>query len=121
MFPEFLQVQRFANRNYRAVFNLCDAITTDVALTAEESQILKHLWAPGMMADRHPNAHACRVKLYLNMHVGGIKLEFKLLPEVAGYISKRDHVSCYCRLTADEEVTALQLCTGKKGLQVRAV
>ena len=102
----------FAARDYKEVFELTDSLTTDVPLTEEEKQSLALLSTPGLLADKHPDAHACRLKLMLSMLDSGAEFGWDPTEEMAGYVSKRDHVSACCRLSGLQEKKVLKLCQG---------
>ncbi len=81
-------------------------------LTAEELQIFNQLEFLGN--DFHPDAHACRLKLSavtVGLGDGSMKCPWSVQEEMKEYVVKHAHVSSACRLTTDEEMLLLQLCS----------
>ena len=90
-------------RDYKTVFALIASCVCDTKLTPQEEQIF------GIFSDIidsvTPDVHACRLKLFFVSY--GCR-EFMPFPfdveeELVGYVSKIKHISCYCRLSVDEE------------------
>lgn len=64
--------------------------------------------------DKHPNAHALRLKLNLTLAlVPGLEFSWKLEAEMTQYLVKWTHVSKDCRLTLEEEVRLMELIPGE--------
>jgi hypothetical protein len=82
-------------------------------LSAEEKQIFDQLEFLGN--DYHPDAHACRLKLsVVTVGLGGddsMKCPWDVAEEMEEYCKKHPYVSSSCRLTTEEELLLLQLCT----------
>ncbi|GAB5371987.1 hypothetical protein AAMO2058_001626900 [Amorphochlora amoebiformis] len=104
----YLLVLRFLNRNYPAVFQLASAIGTDTNLTTEQAQIFDFLKEAA--SDRHPDSHACRLKISLVTMDSPISLPWNVEREMDAYITKISHVSAACRLTKAEELLLLDKC-----------
>ena len=54
---------RFLHRDYEDVFRLADSTATDTKLNEEGLSIFKAFSRTN--SDRHPDAHACRMKISL--------------------------------------------------------
>lgn len=81
-------------------------------LSAEELQIFNQLEFLGN--DFHPDAHACRLKLSavtVGLGEGSMNCPWNVQDEIKEYVRKHAHVSSACRLTTDEEMLLLQLCS----------
>ena len=81
-------------------------------LTAEELQIFNQLEFLGN--DYHPDAHACRLKLSavtVGLGEDSMNCPWNIQDEMKEYVRKHAHVSSACRLTTDEEMLLLQLCS----------
>jgi len=57
---------------------------------------------------RHPDAHACRLKISLVTIDSGMKFPWDLTIECSRYAVKLDSVSSYCRLALEEELQLLE-------------
>eukprot|EP00941_MAST-03F_sp_MAST-3F-sp1_P005353 g5353.t1 len=114
----YIVLLKFLGRDYSAAFRLACAVSTDVDFTAEEDWVWQQLRR--CEDDRHPDAHAVRLKLSLAVQYSSNKLPWEADDEMAGYLSKLPHVSCDCRLTAEEELSALKLArTGAPSIKNR--
>ena len=84
-------------------------ISKDVLFTAEEK------WVFGLIQsrtrnDQHPDAHACRLRLLLAVHLfSDNEITWETHTECDQYLSKLPQVSADCRLTEDEELDILSL------------
>ena len=59
----YLMLLRFLHRDYDAVFRLADSTATDTKFNDEGLSIFKAFSRTN--SDRHPDAHACRLKISL--------------------------------------------------------
>ena len=103
----YLLLLRFLHRDYVGTFELCDTVSCDTNLTLEEAQIVAWLGSSINSIDKHPDAHACRLKISLVMLDAPVTLPWDLTSELAGYIAKLGHVSANCRLAHDDELALL--------------
>lgn len=94
----YLLLLRFAHRQYEEVFRLANSCASD---RAEHSQLWKELQA--FNSDKHPDAHACRLKLSLAVLDSSLRLPWNIGAELTAYLRKLDHVSSVCRLSPVEE------------------
>lgn len=92
------------------VFLLADNCVTDTALSSEERQIFLELQQADR--DKHPDAHACRLKLMLVTLDSPFApfCRWSLLRELKSYLQKHASVSAACRLTMQEEEQLLDHC-----------
>lgn len=108
----YLMVMYFITGSYQNVFKMVESCVSE-ELTPEEKQIFDQLEFLGN--DRHPDAHACRLKLsVVTVGLGGddsMKCPWSVREEMEEYCKKHQHVSSVCRLTTAEELLLLQLCT----------
>ncbi|KAF7457140.1 EF hand family protein [Cryptosporidium felis] len=129
----YLMLWRFLEQQFESVLSVLDIATSsdmdnsgsmEDEWSSEERQLwevfnkLGHLW------DSHPDAHACRLKiwLYCLRHISmpcGIRpnltrsntgsfCTWDLSSDIEGYVSKIGNVSANCRLTVEEELEVLQ-------------
>eukprot|EP00949_MAST-11_sp_MAST-11-sp1_P002253 g2253.t1 len=115
---------KLLGRDYRQAFKTIISCGTDMPLSWSERTILSFFTA--CVDDKHPNAHACLLKLRLVlMHspirdwpvcgdVGQGNDWPPFVKDYASYISKRGHVSAACLLTRLEEVRILQYMQNKR-------
>merc|ERR550537_2012400 len=80
---------------------------TDTAFSEEESWIMKLIKSTAE-DDKHPDAHACRLRLALVCYECGEDVPWKVEDDMAGYRDKYGHVSTACRLTVEDENLLLQ-------------
>jgi hypothetical protein len=107
----YLMVMYFITGSYREVFRMVESCVSE-ELSAEELQIFNQLEFLGN--DFHPDAHACRLKLSaVTVGLGGdsMKCPWSIQGEMKEYVLKHAYVSAACRLTPDEEMLLLQLCS----------
>ena len=97
----YLLLARFLNRDYVAVTHLTESVASDVAFSNEERSVLHALYCA--REDRHPDAHACRLRISLVLYGSGVDLPWNITNEMAGYVTKLSHVSASCKLTLKEE------------------
>ena len=62
------------------------------------------------MDDKHPDAHACRLKIVLITMDTPFDCPFDIVRDMEGYLSKQSCVSAACRLTTQEERSILEVC-----------
>lgn len=89
-----------------------------VSLSCLQQQIFNQLEFLGN--DYHPDAHACRLKLsVVTVGLGEettMKCPWSVAEEMEEYAKKHAFVSSACRLTTEEEMLLLQLCSpGERG------
>ncbi len=107
----YLMVMYFITGSYRDVFKMVESCVSE-ELSAEELQIFNQLEFLGN--DFHPDAHACRLKLSavtVGLGDDSMKCPWSVQEEMREYVRKHAHVSSACRLTTDEEMLLLQLCS----------
>jgi len=106
----YLMVMYFITGSYRDVFKMVESCVSE-ELSAEELQIFNQLEFLGN--DYHPDSHACRLKLSaVTVGLGGeMKCPWSVQEELAEYVKKHLYVSSACRLTPDEELFLLKLCS----------
>ncbi len=102
----YLMLLRFLHRDYAEVFRLADSIATDTKLNAEGLIIFKAF--ANVKDDRHPDAHACRMKISLVTIDSGTTAPWDLTIECARHVVKIDSVSSACRLAPQEELQLLE-------------
>jgi len=108
----YLMVMYFITGAYQDVFKMVESCVSE-DLSAEEQQIFNQLEFLGN--DFHPDAHACRLKLsVVTVGLGAdskMKCPWTIAAEMEEYVQKHIYVSSACRLTTEEEMLLLQLCT----------
>jgi hypothetical protein len=104
----YLVLLRLYYRDYDAAAGLVTAIGTDAAHSKEESQIFSAL---GLIRDRDPDAHACRLRITLAVADSPIECAWDERDEYGRYCEKVSHVSARCRLSADDEMGLSARCT----------
>jgi Protein of unknown function (DUF3638)/Protein of unknown function (DUF3645) len=108
----YLMVMYFITGAYQDVFKMVESCVSE-DLSAEEQQIFNQLEFLGN--DFHPDAHACRLKLsVVTVGLGAeskMKCPWSINAEMEEYVKKHIHVSSACRLTTEEEMLLLQLCS----------
>ena len=108
----YLMLMYFITGSYPDVFKMVDSCVSE-DLTAEEQQIFNQLEFLGN--DFHPDAHACRLKLsVVTVGLGAeskMKCPWSIAEEMEAYTKKHGFVSSPCRLTTEEEMLLLQLCS----------
>ena len=125
---------KFMHRQYADAFSAINSCATDMPLRWSEKVILGY-FALGN-DDKHPNAHACRLKLRLSLlhspikywpicsdEKGGAAVSFgeggdsncTLVQEYKAYLTKRCHVSMTCRLSYLEEVRIIKQIVSTSG------
>jgi hypothetical protein len=108
----YLMVMYFITGSYPEVFKMVESCVSE-ELTAEEKQIFDQLEYLGN--DMHPDARACRLKLSV-VTVGlrgddSMRCPWSVAEEMEEYCKKHPYVSSACRLSTEEELLLLQLCT----------
>ena len=58
--------------------------------------------------DKHPDAHACRLRLALVCYECAEEVPWKVEEDMQGYITKFGHVATVCRLSVEDETLLLQ-------------
>jgi hypothetical protein len=104
-------VMYFITGSYKEVFKMVESCVSE-ELSAEEMQIFNQLEFLGN--DFHPDAHACRLKLSavtVGLGDDAMKCPWSIHEEMVEYVRKHANVSSSCRLTTDEEMLLLQLCS----------
>ena len=108
----YLLLMYFITGAYPDVFKMVESCVSE-ELNPEEQQIFNQLEFLGN--DCHPDAHACRLKLsVVTVGLGAestMKCPWSITEEMDAYVKKHAHVSASCRLTTEEEMLLLQLCT----------
>ena len=108
----YLLLLYFITGSYPDVYKMVESCVSE-ELTPEEQQIFNQLEFLGN--DCHPDAHACRLKLsVVTVGLGAgstMKCPWSITEEMEDYVKKHAHVSASCRLTMEEEMLLLQLCT----------
>jgi hypothetical protein len=104
----YLLLLRFMNRQYKAVFDLVDTCITDSSLSTDEAAIFSQLQ---FLDDKHPNAHACRLKISLTtidtpLHA---LCPWTAKAELLGYLQSQHLVDASCRLSPAEERVCFSL------------
>lgn len=102
----YLMLLRFMHRMYNDVFRLADSIATDNKFNQDGLLIFKAF--ERCNDDWHPDAHACRLKIYLVTMDSGMKSPWDLTIECAKYSAKLDSTSSSCRLSLPEELQILE-------------
>eukprot|EP00043_Microstomoeca_roanoka_P005858 m.58502 g.58502 ORF g.58502 m.58502 type:complete len:4257 (-) comp13155_c0_seq1:39-12809(-) len=103
----YLILIRFLTRNYMDAFQLIGTVFTDTEFDSEESWIFDQY--ERTLSDRHPEAHACRIKLALAIMYSDNSFKWDLSTELVEYLAKKPGVRAGCRLRPDEEFAALTL------------
>jgi len=105
-------VMHFITGAYQDVFKMVESCVSE-DLNPEEQQIFNQLEFLGN--DFHPDAHACRLKLsVVTVGLGAdskMKCPWSVNAEMEEYVKKHIFVSSACRLTTEEEMLLLQLCS----------
>jgi thiol-disulfide isomerase/thioredoxin len=96
----YLMLLRFVNRDYEGSFRLITSLCVDVDFTAAEAWVFRQIYN---IEDKHPNAHAIRLKLSLALQFSDNKVEWDAMNEYNSYLIKLSHVSAACRLSIEEE------------------
>jgi hypothetical protein len=99
----YLLMVRFFQRDYKSVCSLAPSVVSDSKLDSNEQQLLEHL--EYLATDKHPDAHACRVKLSLSL-MGNeeyMHCPWDFQEELRSYVNVFHQVSVSCRLTPTEE------------------
>ena len=108
----YLLLMYFITGAYPDVFKMVESCVSE-QLTPEEQQIFNQLEFLGN--DCHPDAHACRLKLsVVTVGLGAestMNCPWSITEEMESYVKKHAFVSAPCRLTTEEEMLLLQLCT----------
>lgn len=102
----YLLLLRFLHRDHAEVFRLADSIATDNAFNKEGLDIFQRLQAAN--DDCHPDAHACRLKIFLVTIDANMELPWEQTLQCAAYIIKLDSISSFCRLSVREELQILE-------------
>lgn len=100
----YLLLLRMLYRDYAAASGLVTAVGTDAKHSDEEAQIFREL---GLITDRHPDAHACRLKISLAVADSPIECDWDDRAEYGNYCNKVSHVGARCRLNDDEEKSVI--------------
>ena len=117
----YLALNFLLHRQYKKTYELIKTCDIDTTLTEEESFIYQQF--EQTLADKHPNAYACRLRLYLNLYFSTDQPDIKWYETSSsskawiveddyadGYLAKIMHVSNYCRLTLNEEEMLISKC-----------
>lgn len=106
----YMLLLRLLARQYEAVVAMAGQCVTNTEPTAEERQICMLLAQANN--DRHPNAHACRLHIFLcalHTPLEALLREVWDLPrELIAYVKKAWHVGVSCRLEVVHELLLLQ-------------
>lgn len=100
----YLLLFRLLMKNYSEAFKLIESCVCDRPMTAQEQQIYSAI--SECKYDVHPDANACRLKLYIVTYgcADVMPYRFSIEDELSAYITHFEAVSCSCRLSYDEEV-----------------
>ena len=103
----YLLLFRLLMGNYPEAFKLIESCVCDRPMTPQEHQIYSVI--SEMKYDIHPDANACRLKLYYVTYgcTDVMPYKFNVEDEIYTYIYHFDAVSCSCRLSHDEEAFIL--------------
>jgi len=103
----YLILLRMMSRQYELAFRVVQSCEADRKLAPDEAWIFRQL--RNANRDKHPNAHAVRLKFSLVVMYCGMNIEelWELQSEFKEYILKLDQVSECCKLSMDEEVLLL--------------
>jgi thiol-disulfide isomerase/thioredoxin len=105
----YLILLKFLRRDYVGAVKLINVIAIDVLFTSEEQWVF-NLIQQRTLDDHHPDAHACRLKLLLAVHLfSDNEIQWETHVECDQYLLKIENVSADCRLTEDEELDVLSL------------
>ena len=108
----YLMLMYFITGSYADVFKMVESCVSE-ELSPEEQQIFNQLEFLGN--DFHPDAHACRLKLsVVTVGLGAdstMRCPWSITEEMEEYVKKHGYVSSACRLTTEEEMLLLQLCS----------
>mmetsp|Transcript_14755 Transcript_14755/g.40767 ORF Transcript_14755/g.40767 Transcript_14755/m.40767 type:complete len:3812 (+) Transcript_14755:277-11712(+) len=108
----YLMLMYFITGAYTDVFKMVESCVSE-DLTPEEQQIFNQLEFLGN--DFHPDAHACRLKLsVVTVGLGAdstMRCPWSVTEEMEQYVKKHGYVSSACRLTTEEEMLLLQMCS----------
>ena len=105
----YLILLKLLRRDYIGAVKLSKVVAMDVLFTTEEK------WVFGLIqnrteGDQHPDAHACRLRLLLAVHLfSDNEISWETHLECDRYLSKLPQISADCRLTEDEELDVLSL------------
>jgi hypothetical protein len=108
----YLLLLRLLSRQYELAFRLIDACVSDTPLTAEELQTWREIEKLSGLQEAHPDAFACRLKLWIMTRSSDSTLNWNIELEARGYMARREHVSAACRLSLREEQKILGLIGG---------
>jgi len=107
----YLSILRFVGRSYLDVLRLAELCVSEALPSPEEAQLWDAL-AHAASLDPSPDATAVRVKLALM--VQGTPIEARLaakwppVADVLAYINAWPYISAQCRLTGQEELSAIE-------------
>lgn len=102
----YLMLLKLLHREYSEVFRLSDSIATDTAFNTEGLLIYNNFASAN--DDRHPDAHACRLKVTLMTIDSGMDLPWDITLEAARYVAKLLRISSDCRIPIREELQILE-------------
>jgi thiol-disulfide isomerase/thioredoxin len=103
----YLVLIRLMKRDYEQAAQLISSCFTDTAFSPEEKWIMT-LIGKTEADDKHPDAHACRMRLALVCYECGEVIPWEVKGDFSGYVTKYGHVSTSCRLTVEDEQLLLQ-------------
>ena len=101
----YLVLLQLLTRQYASAFQLLDACHVDTAFTAAEKWIFAQFDRAN--DDKHPDAHAVRLRAALAIAHSDNTLPYELHTEYDEYLSKLPMVSAACRLDVDDEIALL--------------
>ncbi|TDH74318.1 hypothetical protein CCR75_003035 [Bremia lactucae] len=104
----YLILTSMLNHNYAAAMEMITGCNIDVKFTDEEKHVFEQL--SKTVGDRHPNACACRIRLSLCIIYSDNKAPWTLSRELHDYLTTRNHVDAFGKLTLEEEEEALAQC-----------
>ncbi|KAH3756032.1 nxn protein [Pelomyxa schiedti] len=104
----YLILLRVLNREYATAFRLIEGCYVDTTFTADERWIFSQF--ERTMDDRHPDAHAIRLKLSLAIMHSDNRVPWEVHQEMDKYLSKLDHVSSGCKIIPEEEIDLMLHC-----------
>ena len=113
----YLLLFRLIMRNYKEAFKLTRSCVIDRSMSPQEKQFYE---AIGILTDSfYPDAYACRLRLFFASYGCRDVMPYlsSLEEDMHSYISKREIISSYCRLTPTEEAFVMsQIPPGAEGI-----
>ncbi len=95
----YLAVLYLLQHNYEHAFKLIEGCCIDTEFTEEEKWVFSQFQKANY--DRHPDAHACRLKLILAIMYSPHPSPWPTHKEMTKYLQKLPHVSAQCTLSLE--------------------